>query len=91
MTHTYIVTDEEGCYRLNLPNCPQTGLTMDEWACNVEDAAQVWARRHHTDYDCPAEMIALVTDPNGKRWRVEVTVEMSPVFHVYRRPEDVTE
>lgn len=52
-----------------------------EWAMDAEDAACQWAEDvwHHHDY--PGEMEAIVTDPDGVRWRVSVTVEAVPAFH----------
>lgn len=75
----YTVTDEDGesyvmTYPSHYPNL------HGEWATDAEDAATMWAERHHSHYDYPEEMIALVTDPEGNRWRVTVLVESQPVF-----------
>ena len=88
----YTVTDENGAYPRTYPNRPATmDAPSDSWAVDVEDAARLWAKYHHGDYDDPDSMTALVTDPNGKRWRVEVRVESVPSFHVFRAPKEVTE
>ena len=53
----------------------------DEWALDAEDAATIWAERRHADYEYPDEMRAIVTDPEGKKWRVTVGVEIVASFH----------
>jgi hypothetical protein len=55
----------------------------DEWAQDAEQAAEVWAEHRHADHDYPDEMRAVVTDPDGKKWRVTVKVEVVPAFHGY--------
>lgn len=54
--------------------------TGGEWAIDVEDAACQWAEEHWPHHDYPDEMRAVVTDPEGVRWRVTVTVEAVPSF-----------
>ena len=52
-----------------------------EWATDAEDAACQWAEDVWHHYDYPSEMQAIVTDPDGVRWMVAVTVEAVPAFH----------
>lgn len=50
------------------------------FAIDAEDAACQWAEHRWADYDHPDWMDALVTDPEGGKWRVEVKVEAVPSF-----------
>ena len=67
---TYTVTDEDGDQSLEVN------------AEDVEDAAKTWAeivarcQPNHVD-----EMICIVYDPYGLKWRVTVRVEMMPWYH----------
>lgn len=91
MPRFYTVADQNRAYPRTYPNRPATMDTPpDSWAMDVKDAARLWAEYHHNDYGCPDTMTALVTDPDGKRWRVEVCVETVPSFHVFRAPKEVT-
>jgi len=91
VTGFYTVTDEDGAYTRTYPDTPaRHGEPAHRWAMDVEDAARLWAERWHSDLDYPDEMTAIVTDPNGKTWRVVVTVEQT-ITLTANRPEEVTE
>lgn len=52
----------------------------DEWAMDEEEAACLWAEERWSDYDHPEEMEAIVTHSDGRKWKVNVKVEMRPAF-----------
>lgn len=51
------------------------------WAMDEEEAACMWAEERWHDYDYPDEMEAIVTHSDGRKWKVNVTVEAVPAFH----------
>ena len=52
-----------------------------EWAYGIEEAARLWAEKVWANHDYSDEMTAIVTEPNGTKHRVLVTVEARPHFH----------
>jgi hypothetical protein len=59
---------------------PARGVDGKNWATDVEDAACQWAEEKFSDYDYPREMHAIVTDPQGIRWKVDIQIESVPSF-----------
>lgn len=57
-----------------------TAAPAEPWARDEEEAACVWAEHVWTDHDYPDELTAIVTAPDGRRYRVEVRVEAVPSF-----------
>lgn len=52
----------------------------DDYASHEQQAAEMLAEKVHTDWDCPSGFEFIVTDPEGRRWRCDVTVDYDPVF-----------
>ena len=80
----YTVTDEDGDYQREIASTYQPSR---RWASDIHDAAREWAEEVHGDMECPKEMTAIVTDPDGKRYRVGVGVEMEPHFYTGQSEE----
>lgn len=51
-----------------------------DWAIDATDAACQWAEEVWPHHDYPDSLAAIVTDPDGVRWRVEISVEAVPSF-----------
>lgn len=63
-------------------NLKAVGLVKgyDDYASHEQQAAEMLAEKVHTDWDCPSGFEFIVTDPEGRRWRCDVTVDYDPVF-----------
>ncbi|MBU6287396.1 MAG: hypothetical protein KGS10_04435 [Chloroflexi bacterium] len=59
---------------------PARSRASDPWAIDVEDAACQWAEEVWPYHDYPDSLAAIVTDPDGVKWRVDITVEAVPSF-----------
>lgn len=59
---------------------PARSRASDPWAIDVEDAACQWAEEVWPFRGYPVYLAAIVTDPDGERWRVEISVEAVPSF-----------
>lgn len=51
-----------------------------DWAIDATDAACQWAEEVWPHHDYPDSLAAIVTDPDGVKWRVEISVEAVPSF-----------
>ena len=78
----YIVTDEDGDYQREYASSVASRRD-GAWADSVDDAAAMWADEVFPDMENPRTMTAIVTDPNGKQWRVEIEVDYMPTFSTY--------
>ena len=52
-----------------------------DWAYGIEEAARLWAEKVWASHDYADEMTAIVTEPDGKKHRIHITVEARPHFH----------
>ena len=75
------MTDAEGDYLRSYSAKPGPSWAMDE-----EDAAREWAEDVHADLDYPEELVCIVTNPDGERFRVTVYTEQTVTFNP-GRPE----
>jgi VCBS repeat-containing protein len=56
-------------------------LEDHEWAYDVEEAARLWAEQVWASHDYADELTASVTEPDGTKHKIRVTVEARPHFH----------
>jgi hypothetical protein len=54
-----------------------------DYAFNEQQAAEMWAEYYWSEFECPEQMECIVTDPEGKKWRCEVYIELTPSCTAY--------
>lgn len=91
----YLVVDADDAdcehppYREVPGNREATNKSKDyphDWAVDEQSAAELWAEKYWFEYENPEQMECVVVDPDGKKWKCEVFIELTPSCTAYSEP-----